>query len=94
MSAILGKVSGGERIDRRAVCGKGRRRVKRPASNLNCFSVQTLFSLCLCGDPAIQTTETQRTQRLHREMLLTDPQRAHNMRALSKGIIGVVLVHT
>jgi len=26
--------------------------------------------------------------------LLTDPQRAHNMRALSKSIIGVVLVHT
>jgi len=25
MSAILGKASGGERIDRRAVCGKGRR---------------------------------------------------------------------
>ena len=35
---------------------------------MNCFSVQPLCSLCLCGDLApILTTETQRTQRLHRE---------------------------
>src|SRR5436190_7942096 len=35
--------------------------------NLN-FSVQPLCSLCLCGSPCSKTTtETQRTQRLHRE---------------------------
>ena len=32
------------------------------------FSVQPLCSLCLCGDfRPMQTTETRRTQRLHRE---------------------------
>ena len=35
---------------------------------MNYFSVQSLCSLCLCGDLAsVLTTETQRTQRLHRE---------------------------
>src|SRR5262245_36956890 len=37
-------------------------------TNLSCFSVQPLCSLCLCGDFSTTTTETQRTQRLHREI--------------------------
>src|SRR6185369_3857595 len=38
-------------------------------TNKKFFSVQPLRSLCLCGDLCTQpfTTETQRTQRLHRE---------------------------
>ncbi len=36
--------------------------LKKPGA----FSVQSLCSLCLCGDH-VETTETQRTQRLHRE---------------------------
>jgi heme exporter protein D len=65
----------------------------------------TLRVLCVLCVSAVKENEkhlnrkaqrTQRTRRVenHSEMLLTDPRRAHNMRALSKCIIGVVLVHT
>ena len=43
-------------------------RMRRYWVNEACFSVQPLCSLCLCGKYLAQiTTETQRTQRLHRE---------------------------
>jgi len=40
------------------------------------FSVQSLRSLCLCGG---FTTETQRTQRLHREASITYLQPPHSL---------------
>jgi len=59
--------------------------------------------ILLCGSQRISASsaltllfnaENAENRRGHREMLLTDPQRTHNMRTLSKCVIGVVLVHT
>src|SRR5215208_2983328 len=51
-----------------AVTGCARRPVNRIAI-ANAFSVQPLCALCLCGETLLSktTTETQSTQRLHRE---------------------------